>query len=123
VPSSSVIGCWALCVEKQYLDPDDLASLGRDRERSGMLAAIRQARTDARDRAWLARGELTGSELPGSRAAGKTIAQVVIDLDDARHGALTWTRKAPGATSRAGSATTRSERGWTTPTRPSLVSR
>jgi len=23
-----------LCVEKQYLDPDDLASLGRDRERS-----------------------------------------------------------------------------------------
>jgi len=55
----------------------------------GMLAAIRQARTDARDRAWLARRELTGSELPGSRAAGKTIAQVVIDLDDARHGALT----------------------------------
>jgi len=54
-----------------------------------MLAAIRQARTDARDRAWLARRELTGSELPGSRAAGKTIAQVVIDLDDARHGALT----------------------------------
>ncbi len=47
----------------------------------GMLAKIRQARAEARDRAWLARGELTGSELPGSRAAGKTIAQVVIDLD------------------------------------------
>ena len=47
----------------------------------GMLAKIRQARADARDRAWLARGELTGSELPGSRAAGKRIAQVVIDLD------------------------------------------
>ena len=47
----------------------------------GMLAAIRQARAQARDRAWLARGELTGSELPGSRAAGKMIGQVVIDLD------------------------------------------
>jgi len=44
----------------------------------GMLAAIQQARAIARDRAWLARGEL---RLPGSRAAGKTIAQVVIDLD------------------------------------------
>ncbi len=47
----------------------------------GMLAAVRQARAQARDRAWLARGELTGVELPGSRAAGKTIAQAVIDLD------------------------------------------
>ncbi len=37
----------------------------------GMLAAIRLARAEARDRAWLARGELTGAELPGSRAAGK----------------------------------------------------
>ncbi len=47
----------------------------------GMLAAIRRARAQARDRAWLARGELIGTELPGSRAAGKTIGQVVIDLD------------------------------------------
>jgi len=47
----------------------------------GMLAAIRQGRAQARDRAWLARGELTGTELPGSRAAGKRISQVVIDLD------------------------------------------
>ncbi len=47
----------------------------------GVLAKIRQARADARDRAWLARGKLAGAELPGSRAAGKTIAQVVIDLD------------------------------------------
>jgi hypothetical protein len=47
----------------------------------GMLAAIQQARAIARDRAWLARGELTGVELPGSRAAGKTISDVVIDLD------------------------------------------
>ncbi len=47
----------------------------------GMLAKIRLARAEARDRAWLARGELTGTELPGSRAAGTTISQVVIDLD------------------------------------------
>jgi len=49
--------------------------------RRGMMAAIRLARAQARDRAWLARGELTRAELPGSRAAGKTIRQVVIDLD------------------------------------------
>ena len=47
----------------------------------GMLAKIRLARAEARDRAWLARGELTGTELPGSRAAGKTLNDVVIDLD------------------------------------------
>ncbi len=46
-----------------------------------MLATIRTGRAEARDRAWLARGEPTGSELPGSRAAGKRIEQVVIDLD------------------------------------------
>ena len=44
-----------------------------------MLARL--ARAQARDRAWLARGELTGTELPGSRVAGKTIGEVVIDLD------------------------------------------
>lgn len=48
---------------------------------SAMLAQIRLARAEARDRAWIARGELTGVELPGSRAAGKTIGEVVIDLD------------------------------------------
>ena len=47
----------------------------------GILAQIRLARAQARDRAWLARAELTGAELPGSRAAGKLIEQVVIDLD------------------------------------------
>ncbi len=47
----------------------------------GMLAEIRRARAQARDRAWLARGELTGTELPGSRAAGQLINDVVIDLD------------------------------------------
>ena len=46
-----------------------------------MLGRIRQARAESRDRAWAARGELTGSELPGSRAAGKTIGESVIDLD------------------------------------------
>ena len=46
-----------------------------------VLAKIRQARAVARDRAWLARGELTGAELPGSRAAGRLLEQVVIDLD------------------------------------------
>ena len=46
-----------------------------------MLTKIRLARAHARDRAWLARGELTGAELPGSRAAGQTIRKVVIDLD------------------------------------------
>ncbi len=46
-----------------------------------MLSAIRLARAVARDRAWLARGELTGAELPGSRAAGRLLEQVVIDLD------------------------------------------
>ncbi len=48
---------------------------------ASMLADIRRARATARDRAWLARGELTGSELPGSRAAGRSIEQVVIDMD------------------------------------------
>lgn len=48
---------------------------------AAMLADIRLARAAARDRAWLARGELTGSELPGSRAAGRLLDQTVIDLD------------------------------------------
>ncbi len=46
-----------------------------------MLSEMRLVRAQARDRAWVARGELTGSELPGSRAAGKTFSEVVIDLD------------------------------------------
>lgn len=46
-----------------------------------MSSEIRRARAVARDGAWLGRGELTGSEMPGSRAAGRTIDHVVIDLD------------------------------------------
>ena len=46
-----------------------------------MLGRIRRSRAQARDRAWLARGELTGAELPGSRAAGRLLEHVVIDLD------------------------------------------
>ena len=59
-----------------------LAAIGSDEKAGGeMLTRIRLARAEARDHAWTARGELTGSELPGSRAAGKTIGEVVIDLD------------------------------------------
>ncbi len=83
----------------------------------GMLAQIRQARAQTRDRAWLARGELTGTELPGSRAAGKTIGQTVIDLDATLVTAHS-DKEGAGATSRAASATTPSGRGWTTPTKP-----
>ena len=46
-----------------------------------MLGQIRLARAEARDRAWIARGDLTGAELPGSRAAGRVVEHVVIDLD------------------------------------------
>jgi len=79
-----------------------------------MLVRIRQASAEARDRAWTARGELTGSELPGSRAAGKTIEEVVIDLDATR----IRTSKTLAGTSRAASGTTPWGRGWTTRTRP-----
>lgn len=48
---------------------------------TAMLGRVRLAVAAARDRAWLARGELTGAELPGSRADGKVLDQVVIDLD------------------------------------------
>ena len=48
-----------------------------------MLGEIRLARAVARDRAWLARGELTGSELPGSRAAGRRSSR----------SSSTWTRR------------------------------
>jgi Transposase DDE domain group 1 len=48
---------------------------------TGRLAGLRLARAAVRDRAWLARGEVTGRELPAARAAGKDLDYVVIDLD------------------------------------------
>jgi len=48
---------------------------------AGVLAELRSARAAARARAWAARGELTGTELPPARAAGRDLDQVVIDLD------------------------------------------
>jgi hypothetical protein len=45
------------------------------------LAGLRRARAAARDRAWLARAEVTGRALPLSRAAGKELDYVVLDLD------------------------------------------
>ena len=49
-----------------------LAAIGNDQQAGGgMLTRIRLARALARDRAWTARGELTGSELPGSRAVAR----------------------------------------------------
>ncbi len=94
-----------------------LAAIGSDEMAGGgMLTRIRLAPAEARDRAWTARGELTGSELPGSRAAGKTIREVVIDLDatlDTAH----FDKDDAKATSRVASATIPSGRGSTTPTR------
>ena len=81
-----------------------------------MLAQIRQARAESRDRAWTARGELTGSELPGSRAAGETINEVVIDLDATLVTALS-DKDTPAGISRAASVIICSRRGWTTATR------
>jgi Transposase DDE domain group 1 len=53
-----------------------LKSVGPNR-----LAALRTGRAAARERAWLARGELTGQALPPSRAAGRDIPELVIDVD------------------------------------------
>lgn len=67
----------------------------------GVLTQIRAARAQARGWAWLARGELTGAELPGSRAAGRTINQVAIDLD-ATPCQRTRTRKSPAGNGKGG---------------------
>ena len=37
----------------------------------------------ARERAWLARGELTGQALPPARAGGRALTELVIDVDAA----------------------------------------
>ncbi len=46
-----------------------------------LLPAVRLARAAARERAWVARGELTGTELPPARAAGRDLNYVVLDID------------------------------------------
>lgn len=51
---------------------------GCDAER---LAGLRRARAAARERAWLARAELTGAALPPAYAAGKRLDYVVVDVD------------------------------------------
>ena len=83
-----------------------------------MLGRIRQARAEARDRAWTARGDLTGAELAGSRAAGRTISEVVIDLDATLVTAHSDKEDARG-NSKGGFGHHPSGPGWTTATRPS----
>jgi hypothetical protein len=46
-----------------------------------LLGALRRARAVARERAWLARGELTGTAVPPARAGGRNLAELVIDVD------------------------------------------
>jgi len=46
-----------------------------------LLGGLRAARATARERAWAARGELTGTELPPARAAGRDLPYAVIDID------------------------------------------
>ena len=50
------------------------------------LADLRQARALARERAWLARGEVTGRTMPPARAAGRELEFVVLDIDARRIG-------------------------------------
>jgi len=51
-----------------------------DREQAG-LDALARGRARARERAWLARAELTGAAVPPARAAGVDLDYLVIDLD------------------------------------------
>ena len=52
-----------------------------DRVDAARLAALRQARALARERVWLARGELTGMAVPPARAGGRDLPELVIDVD------------------------------------------
>jgi hypothetical protein len=45
------------------------------------LEALRTARAVARERAWLARGELTGTAVPAAHAGGRELTELVIDVD------------------------------------------
>ena len=53
-----------------------LAGIDQDR-----LDEVGQARAAARERAWLARADITGQMLPPARAAGRDLDYVVLDLD------------------------------------------
>ena len=46
-----------------------------------VLGRLRSARATARERAWAARAELTGTDLPPARAAGRDLGYAVIDID------------------------------------------
>ncbi len=81
-----------------------------------VLDQLRAARAQARERAWAARGELTGTELPPARAAGRDLDYAVFDVDSTLVTAHSEKEGAAG-TSRAATATTRSWCSWTTPTR------
>jgi hypothetical protein len=48
---------------------------------AGVLGRLRTARAIARERAWAPRAELTGTELPPARAAGRDLDYAVIDID------------------------------------------
>ena len=66
---------------QRRVEPDDLAGAGRRRQHSWDAGGDPAGQRAGQGPGLAGRGELTGSELPGSRAAGKTIGQVVIDLD------------------------------------------
>ena len=79
-----------------------------------MPTQIRLASAWARERAWTARGGLTGAEPPGSRAAGRLRDHVVIDLDATPVTAHPGKQDVRG-TSKAASDIIPSGRAWTTP--------
>ena len=66
--------------QQRRVDPSTWRALADIANTPGMLGAIRLARAQARNWAWVARAELTCAEPPGSGAAVKT-TQAVIDLD------------------------------------------
>jgi hypothetical protein len=81
-----------------------------------LLDELRLARAGARERAWTARGELTGTELPPARAAGRDLDYAVIDIDATLVTAHSEKEGAAG-NFKGGSGFIRSAPGWTTPGR------
>jgi hypothetical protein len=45
------------------------------------LADLRRARAQARERAWLARAEISGQQVPPAFAGGRRLDYLVLDLD------------------------------------------